>query len=93
MDSTKSNNSKILRERISAFIDSNDGFLEMMELKQFLNDLPYDVITTQEFEDVIDEFKGKNTTVEFLLLQYSVNQILFYESQSNQNHRFNAIVK
>ena len=82
MDNTKSNNSKTLKERISAFIDSDCGFLEMMELKQFLNDLPYDGMTIQEFEQVMNEFKGKNTTVEFLLLQYLVNQILFYESQS-----------
>ena len=45
MDNTKSNNSKKLREKISAFIDSNGGFLEMIELKQFLNDLPYDGMT------------------------------------------------
>lgn len=82
MNNTKPNNSKILREKIFAFIDSNGGFLEMIELKQVLNDLPYDGITIQEFEEVMDEFKGKNTTVEFLLLQYSVNQNLFYESQS-----------
>ena len=75
------NNVEILREKISAFIDSS-GFLEIMELKQFLNDLPYDSITVKDFDGVMEEFEGINTTVDFLLLKYSVDQCLFYESQT-----------
>ena len=76
------NNQELLREKISAFIDSGCGFLEVMELKQFLNDLSYDSITIKEFNDVMEEFEGANGTVDFLLLSYSVNQILFYESKT-----------
>lgn len=76
------NNQEILRKKISNFIDSGCGFLEVMELKQFLSDLPYDSMTIKEFNDVMEEFEGVNGTVDFLLLSYSVNQVLFYESQT-----------
>lgn len=83
MNNTKSKNSEILRKKLSDFIDSGGGLLEIMELKQFLDNLPYGGVTVKEIEEISGEFEGVNSTIDFLLLDYLVDQILFYESKSN----------
>ena len=73
----------ILKKKILAFIESNCGLVEVIDFKEFLHDLPYDAISIEEMNKVMEEFEGVNGTIDFLLLDYSVEQILFYQSKNN----------
>lgn len=68
-----------LQELVDEFVKDPTSFLEQMQLKQFIDNLPYGSVEDNTLNAMIDRLQDVSPGMALVLLKYSVEQTLYFQ--------------